>query len=281
MGQIVIVTEPRIVHDKYTGSSESRVRGSAGTAVIQLSLVIPAYNEASRLPSTLDAAWSFLEQREGDFELILVDDGSTDATAAIARQFANQHFSVSVVTIRHAGKAAAVRAGLESASGEFVAFADADLATPLTYLDEFVRIARDDADIVIGSREGAGSRRIGEPWYRHAMGRIFNRLVQTLVLPGIEDTQCGFKLFRADAIERILPLMRLYREANAIAGPRVTAFDVELLTIARKQNLRIEVVPVVWTYGTNSKVNPIRDTLNNAIDILRVRINLSRGRYGS
>jgi len=277
----LIVTEPRIVQDNPTGTGKSRARRSDGTTAIQLSLVIPAYNEAAHLSSTLDAAWSFLERRQGDFELILVDDGSTDDTAAIARRFANQHFNVSVITIRHAGKAAAVRAGLEFAGGEFIAFADADLATPLIYLDEFVRIARDAADVVIGSREGVGSRRIGEPWYRHAMGRIFNRLVQTLVLPGIEDTQCGFKLFRGDAIDQILPHMRLYRDANAIAGPRVTAFDVELLTIARKQELRIEVVPVVWTYGTNSKVNPIRDTLNNAIDILRVRINLSRGHYGS
>jgi dolichyl-phosphate beta-glucosyltransferase len=278
---IVIVTEPRTVQDKPTETVDLRDRGSDSTTAIQLSLIIPAYNESARLSSTLDAAWSFLERRGNEFELILVDDGSTDDTAAIARRFANQHFNVSVITIRHAGKAAAVRAGLKSAGGDFVAFADADLATPLIYLDEFVRIARDAADVVIGSREGVGSRRIGEPWYRHAMGRIFNRLVQTLVLPGIEDTQCGFKLFRSDAVERILPLMRLYRDTSAITGPRVTAFDVEILTIARNQGLQIKVVPVVWTYGTNSKVNPIRDTLNNALDILRVRVNLSRGRYGS
>ena len=277
----MIVTEARIVQDDPTRDTGTRVRDFNASTGLRLSLVIPAYNESARLPATLDAAWSFLEGQGDLFELILVDDGSSDGTAAIARRFANQHFNVTAVTIKHAGKAAAVRAGLELAEGEYVAFTDADLATPLSYLDDFLALARDQADLVIGSREGAGARRIGEPWYRHAMGRIFNRLVQTLVLPGIEDTQCGFKLFRREAIEQILPRMRLYRDAEAITGPRVTAFDVELLTIARKLGLRIAIVPVVWTYGTNSKVNPIRDTLNNALDIARVRVNLSRGRYGS
>jgi DUF1365 family protein len=111
------------------------------------------------------------------------------------------------------------------------------------------------------------------------MGRVFNRLVQLLLLPGIEDTQCGFKLFRRDALEQLLPRMRLYREAVAATGPRVTAFDVELLVIARQLGLRIDTVAVVWTYGEQSKVDPIRDTLRNLTDIATVKWNQVRGRY--
>lgn len=265
--------------DQATGGAPARP-GAAQTAV-RLSLVIPAYNEAARLSFTLDAAWSYLARSEQTFELILVDDGSTDATASVAESFAATHEGVRVLSIPHAGKAAAVRAGLTSAQGEFVAFTDADLATPLSYLDEFLTLAESSADVVIGSREGTGARRISEPWYRHLMGRVFNRMVQILLLPGIEDTQCGFKLFRGEAARAVLDRALLYRDSTKIAGPRVTAFDVELLVIARALGLRIVSVPVVWTYGTQSKVNPIRDTVHNALDVLRVRGNLTFGRYKS
>ena len=269
--------EPRIVNIPV-----SNPRATSDPAVgVVLSLVIPAYNESTRLLQTLTTTWSYLKTREEIFELILVDDGSTDDTSAIARAFAANHEGVSALTIRHAGKAAAVRAGLEAANGEVVGFSDADLATPLSYLDGFLELIADGADIVIGSREGLGARRIGEPWYRHAMGRVFNRMVQLLVLPGIKDTQCGFKVFRREAAHSILDRTLLYRGGQQVSGPRVTAFDVEFLAVARSLGLKIVPVPVVWTYGTNSKVNPVRDTLHNAYDILRVRVNLSLGRYKS
>jgi glycosyltransferase involved in cell wall biosynthesis len=271
----VIVSESRIVNIL---ASREFDRGEPAI-VTRISLVIPAYNESSRLPHTLDAAWSFLESRGDGFELILVDDGSTDDTSDIARRFAAEHSNVTVITIRHAGKAAAVRAGLEAATGNIIGFSDADLATPLGYLDDFIARVDGGVDIVIGSREGVGARRIGEPWYRHAMGRVFNRMVQLIVLSGIEDTQCGFKVFRREAAQSILDRTLLYRDGRQVSGPRVTAFDVEFLAVARALGLTIVSVPVVWTYGTNSKVNPIRDTLHNAYDILRVRANLALGRY--
>jgi dolichyl-phosphate beta-glucosyltransferase len=274
---MVIVSEPRIVNIPANSDSD---RGEPAI-VTCISLVIPAYNESSRLPHTLVAAWSFLESRGDGFELILVDDGSTDDTSAVARGFAAEHPNVTVITIRHAGKAAAVRAGLEAATGNIVGFSDADLATPLGYLDDFIALVDSGVDIVIGSREGVGARRIGEPWYRHAMGRVFNRMVQLIILPGIEDTQCGFKVFRREAAQSILDRTLLYRDGRQVSGPRVTAFDVEFLAVARALGLTIVSVPVVWTYGTNSKVNPIRDTLHNAYDILRVRANLTLGRYKS
>lgn len=252
-----------------------------GVGPVRLSLVIPAYNEAHRLESTLVRSWTYLSGLAAPFELIVIDDGSNDGTSAVARLFAQDHPGTIVRTISHAGKAAAVRAGMLAAVGEFIAFTDADLATPLENLADFVERAERGADIVIGSREGSGSHRIGEPWYRHLMGRVFNSMVQRLVLPGIEDTQCGFKLFRRGAAREILRRALLYRDPGVVSGPRVTAFDVELLVIARALGLRIVEVPVVWTYGEQSKVNPLRDTLYNARDILSVRLNRTLGRYRS
>lgn len=244
-----------------------------------MTLVIPAYNEAGRISQTLATARAYLASRFSEFELLLVDDGSTDATRSLGEAFASVNAGTHVISIPHQGKAAAVRAGLEAATGDLIAFTDADLATPLDYLPDFVEMANAGVAVVIGSREGIGARRIGEPGYRHLMGRVFNRLVQVAVLPGIEDTQCGFKLFRRDALQRILPRMRLYRSGARAAGPRVTAFDVEMLAIARSLGLPIRAVPVIWTYGEQSKVNPLRDTLRNLLDIATVKLHLLRGRY--
>jgi hypothetical protein len=160
-----------------------------------------------------------------------------------------------------------------------VAFCDADLATPLEFVNRLRAALVDGAEIAIGSREGAGARRLGEPFYRHLMGRVFNALVRLLVLPGIQDSQCGFKLFRRHAATEILARARLYRPPVVVAGPRVTAFDVELLAIARHLGYRIDTVPVVWTYGERSKVHPWRDTWQNVRDVFHVRLNLWRGHY--
>jgi hypothetical protein len=133
--------------------------------------------------------------------------------------------------------------------------------------------------VAIASREGIGAIRVGEPWYRHVMGRAFNGLVRLLLLPGIHDTQCGFKFFTREAIDQILPRCVLYRDASVVTVARVTAFDVELLYIARRLEFRIDVIPITWTYGTQSKVNAVTDTLQNLRDVLSVRWNGWRGRY--
>ena len=246
-----------------------------------LSLVIPAYNEAARLHATLEAAATYLAAQPYDSELLIVDDGSTDETAAIAAAFAAGHPSVRLLTIPHGGKAAAVRAGMAAAQLDQVAFCDADLAVPLTHLPAFRAAVAGGCDVAIGSREGAGARRLGEPAYRHLMGRVFNLLVRVLVLPGIQDSQCGFKFFTREAAREILRRSLLYSAPNeVVAGPRVTAFDVELLFVARRLGYRVCPIPVVWTYGEQSKVNPARDTWNNLLDVLKIRVNAWRGRYG-
>jgi dolichyl-phosphate beta-glucosyltransferase len=255
--------------------------GGQAERAASLSLVIPAYNEARRIAETLQTATAFFAAQPYDAEIVLVDDGSADGTADIARAYEGPESPVRVVAIAHGGKAAALRAGIGAATKELVAFSDADLATPLTFLDDLRAALDAGCDVAIGSREGVGAQRLGEPPYRHLMGRVFNGLVRLLLLPGIQDTQCGFKLFRREAARRILARARLYADpSEVVRGPRVTAFDVELLVVARRLGYKICPVPVVWTYGTRSKVHPARDTWQNVRDVLQVRINAWRGRYG-
>jgi dolichyl-phosphate beta-glucosyltransferase len=265
-------------------AEEIRVYAKAGPVLEvvsrpRMSLIVPAYNEESRLSRSLAEVWEYLKRQSYDFELIISDDGSTDSTLEIATTFAATHDHVRPLTITHAGKAAAIRAGIKAARGDVIAFTDADLATPISYLSDFLTAIEGGADVVIGSREGASATRVGEPMYRHVMGRVFNRLVQMVVLPGIDDTQCGFKAFTRFAAAELDRRARLYVDEEEVSGARVTAFDVEMLVIARKLRLHITEIPVIWTYGTQSKVNPITDTLHNFTDIARVKINAMRGRY--
>lgn len=261
------------------GVSDTQSPISAG-ANPQLSLVIPAYNEARRIRQTLHAAVEALSDLGLSAEIIVVDDGSSDDTLSIANSEAAANPTIRVLGLRHQGKASAVRAGMLAAQGDLILFSDADLAVPLSYIRPFVDAAERGADVVIASREGTAARRIGEPGYRHVMGRVFNRFVQLLLLSGIEDTQCGFKLFRREAAEHILARARLYGDFEGeVTGARVTAFDVEILVIARRQGYKITVLPVEWTYGEHSKVNPLRDSLLNLRDLATVKWHDVRGAY--
>jgi dolichyl-phosphate beta-glucosyltransferase len=271
---------PPLKHEERENDVQGETGTREGSSTPSQSLVIPAYNEASRIRQTLETAWSYLQSQPYVSELLVVDDGSPDQTARIAAEFGSEHPGLRVLSIPHGGKAAAVRAGMLAATGDLIAFSDADLATPLSYLGDFRRAIAEGDDVVIGSREGQGASRIDEPFYRHLMGRVFNLIVRILLLPDLQDTQCGFKLFRREAARTVLEKSRLYCEATTeVRGPRVTAFDVELLVVARRQGYRIRAIPVAWTYGTQSKVNPVRDTLSNLTDVLRVKWNDLRGRY--
>lgn len=245
-----------------------------------LSLVIPAYNEATRISDTIREAIAWLTDQPFATELIVVDDGSDDATVDRAERALSGFSHGRLIRIAHAGKAVAVRTGMLAATGAQIAFSDADLATPLPYLTNLRASLARGCDIAIGSREGVGARRVGEPLYRHLMGRVFNGIVRLLLVPGVHDTQCGFKLFRAEVAHDLLGRSRLYRgDGQSVSGPRVTAFDVELLTIARLTGYRICPLPVVWRYGRGSKVRPARDTWHNVRDVLDVWIGAKRGWY--
>ena len=253
--------------------------GIPSPSVPALSIVIPTYNEAGRIADCLRQTLDFAIADAEPIEIILADDGSTDRTIAIAREIGAERYAIRILSLPHRGKAAAVRSGVEAATGSVVLFTDADLATPIHYATDLLARIRQGHQVAIASREGVGARRVGEPWYRHAMGRVFNSLIRLTLLPGLQDTQCGFKAFDRHSLGCILDRAGLYRDSVETDQARVTAFDVEWLYVARLLGYRIAVVPVVWSAGTGSKVNPITDTLVNLGDILRIRLNAWRGAY--
>lgn len=244
-----------------------------------LSVVIPAYNEELRLPATLESIRSYLCEQRYTWEIVIVDDGSDDGTVAIASEAARQEPRVRVVATPHLGKAAAVRRGVQESLGANVLFTDADLSTPIECVSLLLAQRERDFDVAIGSREGNTARRIGEPHYRHLMGRAFNWVVRLTTVRGIRDTQCGFKLVSRAVAEQVFPKLRVSQPDMTIRGPRVSAFDVELLFVARRMGYSIAEVPVVWTHVRGSKVRPAVDSVRMFMDVLAVRWNALRGKY--
>ncbi len=241
---------------------------------------MPAYNEERRLPQTLEQITAFLARQTYTSELIVVDDGSRDQTAQVAESFGAAHPDVRVIRNDHRGKGYAVRAGVLAARGNIVLFSDADLSTPIEEIAEMLPWFERGYGVVIGSREGNGAKRIKEPFYRHLMGRVFNGIVRLLTVRGINDTQCGFKAFRDEVARDVFSRMRLYgADAKKITDAMVTGFDVEVLFIAQKSGVRIKEVPVEWRYGSETKVNPLKDSWRNFRDVVMVRWNDLRGRY--
>lgn len=226
-----------------------------------LSVVIPAYNEETRLPRTLREIHGYLAERGYDAEILVVDDGSRDGTAARARELALP--SVRIIGYgRNRGKGFAVRAGVLAASKEAVLFCDADHSTPIGDIEAFWRPYDRGCDVVIASRHLARSQiRVRQPLYRRVMGKGFRFIVSLFGPRGIRDTQCGFKLFRAEAARRIFSGLRT----------RGFAFDVEALLRARAAGCRVAEVPVRWINEPDSRVRAVRDSWRMLIEILRMR----------
>lgn len=234
-----------------------------------LSLIIPAFNEGTRLPKTLPQMIEFVESQPYSSEIIVVDNNSSDNTRQIAEQFAEKHAFIQVYEEARQGKGAAVRAGMLEAKGDFLFMADADLSMPIGEVSKFLPPQLDRYDVAIASREVEGAVRYNEPAYRHLMGRVFNFIVKILAIPGFQDTQCGFKCFRRHAAMDVL-------SCQNIDG---WAFDVELLFIARRRGYDIVEVPIDWYYRANSRINPISDAFNMFREVLRIRVNGWRGYY--
>ena len=236
-----------------------------------LSVVVPAYNEAGRITATVETLRERLPALVPTFEIRVVDDGSEDETAALVDAIAARDPRVVLQREPHRGKGSAVKAGMLAGHGDLRFMCDADLSMPVEELRRFLDMVPDTCDIAIGSREGLGARRVGEPAYRHVLGRVFNSAVKGAVLPGIDDTQCGFKLFTANAVEQVFP-------RTTIDG---WAFDVEVLYIARRCSLRIIELPIEWHYRDQSRVSAMRDPLLMLRDVLTIRRNAARGVYGT
>ncbi|MBI4294871.1 MAG: glycosyltransferase family 2 protein [Chloroflexi bacterium] len=236
-----------------------------------LSVVIPAYNEERRIVASLRQVLDYLAGQSYHSEVLVVDDGSSDSTAAQVAKLVAGSRILSLLREQHRGKGHAVKAGMLAARGQYRFLCDADLSMPVEQLARFLPPQLQDYDIAIGSREAAGARRIGEPRPRHLMGRVFNLMVRWLAVPGISDTQCGFKCFRDQAAQVLFP-------RQSLDG---FGFDVEVLFLARKRRMKLVEVPIDWYYRSESKVRPFRHSLSMLNEVLRVRWNWWRGRYNT
>jgi glycosyltransferase involved in cell wall biosynthesis len=245
-----------------------------------LSVVIPAYNEAARLPSTLARVMEYMQGCDYAYEVLVVDDGSEDSTAALVEEMAANHPHLEAVRNPHRGKGYAVRTGMLKARGRYILYSDADFSAPIEEVEKLLPFLERNHDVAMGSREGLGARRFDEPSYRHLMGRVFNTFVRLVALPQFKDTQCGFKAFRREAAHVLFRNLHLYGENAAdIKGAMVTGFDVEVLYLGLKWGYKIKEVPVHWYYASGTKVNPVKDTYRMLKDIMKVRLNDLRGLY--
>jgi glycosyltransferase involved in cell wall biosynthesis len=231
-----------------------------------LSIIIPAHNEQSRLPQTLEQVVAFVKKQAFEVEVIVVENASRDNTLQVAQDFAARYPTICVIHEELPGKGRAVQKGMLAATGSYRFFADADFSMPVDQISRFLPPAI-DVPVAIASREATGAVRYNEPWYRHITGRVFNSLIRLLVLHDLNDTQCGFKMFRADAAEELFPRQTLMG----------WSFDVELLYIARRRGYPILEMGVPWYFNPESKVNVLRDSWRMFTDLIKIR---SNGRLG-
>lgn len=244
-----------------------------------LSVIIPSYNEKKNISrGVLDEVAQILNQQNYSWEVILSDDGSTDGTTKFLEEFTQKHKGFKLKRNVHAGKGPTVQAGMLVAQGQWRLFTDFDQSTPLREIKKLLSYTN-SYDVIIGSREIIGATRDKEPWYRHLMGRGFNLLVQMLAIPGILDTQCGFKLFSARAAEVLFSNLIIYGRQKKRRDAFTGAFDVEALFLAKKYNMKIREVPILWKHFETDRVSPVKDSLRMLIDILKIRLTDLRGKY--
>lgn len=234
-----------------------------------LSLVVPAYNEAARLPESLAQIANFLSAQSYQSEVLVVENGSQDNTFKVAADFAKQNPNFSLIKLESRGKGLAVRTGMLAAKGTYRMMLDADLSMPVGEIGRFLPPQLESVAITIASREAPGAVRYNEPLYRHLGGRAINLLIRLLALPRLQDTQCGFKCFRAEVAEDLFAVQKM----------EGWSFDVEILYMARLRGYSIEELPIPWYYNSQSHVSPLRDSFRMLVDILRIRRNAARGAY--
>lgn len=244
-----------------------------------LSIVIPAYNEETNIRlGALDKVYHYLAGQGYTWEVLLVNDGSTDRTKDLLSEFIKENKGFSFIDNPHQGKAATVITGMLKAQGDIVLFSDLDQATPLKEIEKMLPYFTEGFDIVIGSRR---EKREGAPFTRRIMARGF-MMLRTIVLglKGIRDTQCGFKAFKREVAHDIFGKLKLYGEKKPVSGSMVTAgFDIEVLFLAKQLGYMIKEVPVEWHYVETRRVNPIKDSWQAFMDIVKIRMNAWRGNY--
>ena len=236
-----------------------------------ISVIIPAYNEESRLPEYLDSILEYFKDIEVIPEIIVVDDGSTDSTSAVVNTYSISHQNVNLIRLPYnRGKGFSVRTGMLAARNSLRLFADADGATPIKEVERLMGAIKNGADVAIGSRALHNDECLVKgSFHRKVMGAIFNVIVRTMAVKGIFDTQCGFKLFTKESAESVFPLQRI----------NDFGFDVEILYLSRQRGFKIAEVPVNWKDVKSSKVKLFRDSFRMFVDIIKVRVNDLCGAY--
>lgn len=246
----------------------------------ELSVIIPSYNEDVNFErGALQEALDYLEASNFDWELILTDDGSKPSFQAKLEDFACKDKRIRVIKNPHRGKGPTVQSGMLQAQGQWRLFTDFDQSTPLSEIEKLWPYTTKGYDVVFGSREIIGAKRDKEPWYRHLMGRGFNLLVQILAIPGILDTQCGFKLFSQEAAEKLFVRLVIYGAQKNRQDAFTGAFDVEALFLAKKYGFEMREVPILWKHYETDRVSPIKDSIRMLIDIVKIRLAEARGKY--
>ena len=238
---------------------------------MKISVVIPAYNEEKRIDKTLSVITGYFKANKIENEIIIVDDGSTDNTVSVVKQHIISNPDIRLLlNNKNCGKGYSVRNGVLNSTGDPVLFMDADLSTPIEELEKLKPYFQQGYDIVFGSRGLKESEiKIKQKWLRQNMGKTFNKLLQFILVPGINDTQCGFKLFTRNSINLVFPYLLL----NGFS------FDAELAFIAVKRGLKIREVPVQWINSFDSKVHIIKDSLLMFMDLFRIRLNFLLNKY--
>jgi len=229
---------------------------------MKITIIIPVYNEAERILPTLKSVDKFFSQHEYKSELIIVDDGSSDNTAELVAHFRKQSRDLKLIRLKsNQGKGEAVRRGVLKATGDWILFMDADSSTNITEISKLLKYTK-NSEVIIGSRYlKADSIKRRQPWYRHAVGRIGNRLVQLILLPNIKDTQCGFKLFSQNAAHDLFSRMRI----------KSWSFDLEILALAKILKYQITEVSIVWRDSPYGRINIVRDSIMALLDLFRIR----------
>jgi len=234
-----------------------------------LSIVIAAYNEENRIGESLLKIKRYFDGQDADYEIIVVDDGSTDNTRQVSADYKSEITNLKIISYPvNKGKGYALRQGVFASKGDAVLLTDADLSTPIDELARLLPLISDQqCDVVIGSRALEPNKILKkQPWWRQGMGKTFNRIVKLLVLDGFNDTQCGFKLFSGEAAKSLFKNARIDR----------FAYDVEILAFAKKNGYRISEMPVRWINSAESKVNPIFDSLQMFFDLIKIRMRMGK-----
>lgn len=244
---------------------------------MKISIVIPSFNEENNIRTgSLSGMVDYLRTQKYSWEIIVVDDGSSDKTAELAEKFAKNHKNIVVLREPHRGKGGTVIAGMLKATGDIVIFDDMDQATPIDQLERVLPKFNQNFDVVIGSRAG----REGAPLVRKTMALGFSILRNLVLQLPYKDTQCGFKAFTKEASKEIFKRLQIFNNKQAQTGASVSAgFDLEILYVARKLKLKVAEIPVVWHHKEGTKVNPIKDSWEGFRDLIKVRINAIQGRY--